>query len=61
MSDRRGLWPFLGGLGWGVLALLGVEAVIAVKVLARSGGALKAWADLRNFRKSTPQGTAGPN
>ena len=59
MSERRGVWPFLAGLAWGVIGLAGIEAVIAVKALARSGGAWKAMREAVAFRKATPQTQPG--
>ena len=56
VSDR--LSSLAAGFAWGVHALLGIEAVIAVKALQRSGGALKTWAAFRQAKRANPTAAA---
>ena len=63
MSDRG--WTALGAFGWGVLAVLSVEAVVFVKAAQRMGGVLKASAALGAWRKvakvTPPQAVGKPH
>lgn len=47
------MWPFLAGLGWGVLALGGVEFIVLAKAIQRSGLGLKTWLAAAKMGKPT--------